>query len=38
MIGGWLGLITAVLAWYTAMAGVLASGKSMFTLPTFPMG
>jgi len=38
MIGGWLGLITAVLAWYTAMAGVLASGKSMFNLPTFPMG
>jgi uncharacterized protein len=38
MIGGWLGLITAVIAWYTAMAGVLAAGKSMFNLPTFPMG
>jgi succinate-acetate transporter protein len=37
-IGGWLGIITAIIAWYTALAGVLASGKSMFTLPTFPMG
>ncbi len=37
-IGGWLGIITAVVAWYTAMAGVLASSKSMFNLPTFPMG
>lgn len=35
-IGGWLGIITALLAWYTALAGVLASGKAMFTLPTFP--
>jgi len=35
-IGGWLGIITAVFAWYTALAGVLASGKAMFTLPTFP--
>ena len=35
-LGGWLGIITALLAWYTALAGVLASGKAMFTLPTFP--
>ncbi len=35
-IGGWLGIITAAFAWYTALAGVLASGKAMFTLPTFP--
>lgn len=35
-IGGWLGIITALLAWYTALAGLLASGKSMFTLPVFP--
>jgi succinate-acetate transporter protein len=37
-IGGWLGIVTAVVAWYTALAGVLAAGKSVFNLPTFPMG
>jgi uncharacterized protein len=36
-IGGWLGIITAALAWYTALSGVLASTKSAFQLPTFPM-
>jgi uncharacterized protein len=35
-IGGWLGIITALGAWYTALAGILASSKSMFTLPVFP--
>src|SRR5229473_70410 len=35
-IGGWLGIVTALLAWYTAMSGVLASVKSSFQLPTFP--
>ncbi len=35
-LGGWLGIITALLAWYTALAGILASGKSAFTLPVFP--
>jgi len=35
-IGGWLGIITALLAWYTALAGVLASSRAMFTLPTWP--
>jgi len=35
-IGGWLGIITALIAWYTALAGILASTKSMFTLPIFP--
>lgn len=35
-IGGWLGIITALLAWYTAMAGLLAAGKSMFQLPVWP--
>src|SRR5947209_13147338 len=34
-IGGWLGIITALIAWYTAMAGVLASSK-VFTLPVGP--
>jgi len=32
IIGGWLGIITALLAWYTALSGVL--GKTgMFSLP-----
>lgn len=37
-IGGWLGIITALVAWYTAAAGVLASTNSAIRLPTFPMG
>ena len=37
-VGGVLGIITALLAWYTALAGLLASGKSMFTLPVWPRG
>ena len=36
-IGGWLGIITALIAWYAALAGVLASSKAAFALPTFPM-
>jgi hypothetical protein len=36
-IGGWLGIITAILAEYTALAGILSSGRSAFTLPTFPL-
>jgi uncharacterized protein len=35
-VGGWLGIITALVAWYTALAGILASGKNAFTLPVFP--
>jgi succinate-acetate transporter protein len=35
-IGGYLGIITALIAWYTALAGILASSKSMFTLPVGP--
>ena len=35
-IGGWLGIVTAIAAWYTALAGVLASVKLM-NLPTMPM-
>jgi uncharacterized protein len=34
-IGGWLGIVTAVLAWYAALAGVLTSVK-LFNLPTLP--
>ena len=37
-IGGILGIVTAAFAWYTALAGVLAAGKNVFQLPTFPMG
>jgi uncharacterized protein len=37
-LGGWLGIITAALAWYTALAGVLAGTNSAIKLPTFPMG
>lgn len=37
-IGGWLGIVTALVAWYTALAGVLASVKAPFQLPTFPLG
>jgi len=36
VIGGWLGIITAIVAWYTALAGLLASGKSAFTVPVWP--
>jgi len=35
-IGGWLGIITAIIAWYTGLAGLLASGKSAFSLPVWP--
>jgi succinate-acetate transporter protein len=35
-IGGYLGILTALAAWYTALAGILASSKSMFTLPVGP--
>lgn len=37
-IGGYLGVLTAILAWYTAASGMLASTKSPVQLPTFPMG
>jgi succinate-acetate transporter protein len=36
-IGGWLGILTALAAWYTALAGVLASVK-LANLPTMPRG
>lgn len=35
-IGGWLGILTALIAWYTALAGVLSSTKGAFTLPVGP--
>lgn len=36
-IGGWIGIATALAAWYTAMAGVLSSSKSAFKLPVGPI-
>ena len=35
-IGGWLGIVTALLAWYTALAAILDAGPATFKLPTFP--
>ena len=37
-LGGWLGIITAALAWYRALAVLLAGSTSAFKLPIFPMG
>jgi succinate-acetate transporter protein len=37
-IGGWLGVVTAVLAWYAAMAGLLSSvSNGKIALPVFPL-
>jgi uncharacterized protein len=36
-VGGWLGLATAVVAWYTAIAAVLASTFGRDVLPVFPL-
>jgi succinate-acetate transporter protein len=36
-IGGYLGVLTAIVAWYTALAGILVSTRSVFQLPVFPL-
>jgi len=36
-IGGYIGVLTALLAWYTGAAGMLASTKSPVQLPVFPV-
>jgi len=36
VIGGWLGIITAIVAWYTALAGLLTTVKTPFVLPVGP--
>ena len=37
-LGGWLGILTAIAAWYVAAAGVLAAtSKGRITLPLYPM-
>jgi succinate-acetate transporter protein len=33
MIGGWLAILTGLVAWYTAFAALLSTGKSTFHLP-----
>lgn len=38
LIGGYLGILTAIAAWYTALAGVLDASRAPFRLPIFPMG
>ncbi len=37
IIGGWLGLVTAVVAWYASFAGVLNATFKKTVLPVFPM-
>ena len=36
VLGGWLGILTALVAWYNALAGVLAAHRGVFTLPVGP--
>jgi succinate-acetate transporter protein len=36
-VGGWLGLITAVLAWYASFAGVTNSTWGKTVMPTWPL-
>jgi hypothetical protein len=37
-VGGYFGIATAIVAWYAALAGVLASvGGGKLTLPVFPL-
>jgi uncharacterized protein len=35
-LGGWLGLITAALAWYASLAGVMNATAKRVVFPTFP--
>ena len=35
-VGGWLGLLTAVLAWYASFAGVMNATAKRVVLPVFP--
>ncbi len=37
-VGGYIGLVTAIAAWYTAIAAVLASTFGRDVLPVFPLG
>lgn len=33
MIGGWLGIVCALVGWYTALAGMINSANGTFRLP-----
>jgi len=35
-LGGWLGLVTAIAAWYAALAGVMNATAKRVVFPTFP--
>lgn len=35
-LGGWLGLLTAILAWYGSLAGVMNATAKRVVFPTFP--
>jgi len=35
-LGGWLGLVTAIVAWYASLAGVFNSTAKRAVLPTMP--
>ena len=37
VLGGWVGIVTAIIAWYNALAGLLAAGKSGIKLPVGPL-
>jgi hypothetical protein len=37
-LGGWLGIITAIAAWYTGLAALLTSTFGREVLPVFPLG
>lgn len=36
VLGGYLGILTALVAWYNALAGLLVATKAGYTLPTGP--
>ena len=36
-LGGYLGIVTAIVAWYNALAGLLAAGPSKVRLPVGPL-
>lgn len=35
-LGGWLGIVTAILAWYASLAGVMNATAKRVVFPTFP--
>jgi uncharacterized protein len=35
-VGGWLGLITSLVAWYASFAGVFNATTNRDVMPTFP--